>query len=71
MTRRKQAAPFARAASSEIMGRSLENGMSETYTNGHSKALHSKAKQATAPEALEEAGLTQLVICIGGIYASL
>lgn len=71
MTRRKQAAPFARAASSEIMERPLENGLREFYTNGHSKVPHSKAKQATAPEALEEAGLTLLVICIGGIYASL
>lgn len=71
MARRKQAAPLQRAASSEVMEAPLENGSSEIYTNGLSKAPHSKAEQATAPEALEQAGLTQLIICIGGIYASL
>lgn len=71
MARRKQAPPLQRAASSEVMEGPLRNGLSETYTNGHAKAPNSKAEQATGPEALEQAGLTQLIICIGGIYASL
>lgn len=71
MARRKQAAPLLRAASSEIMERPLENGSSELYMNGHSRAPRSKVEQATTPEVSEQAGLTQLIICIGGIYASL
>jgi len=71
MARRKQAAPLQRAASPEIMERPLGNGVSKAYTNGHAKAPNSKEEQATGPEALEQAGLAQLIICIGGIYASL
>ena len=71
MARRKQAAPLQRGASSEVMEKPLENGFSDIYTNGHSKPLPSKAQRTLAPEAPEQAGLTQLVICVGGIYASL
>ncbi|KAI9876444.1 MAG: UDP-galactose transporter [Pleopsidium flavum] len=70
MTRRKQAAPLQRVASSELMERPLENPPGHKHMNGHSKALDSKAKAPIAPDAPEQAGLTQLIICIGGIYAS-
>ena len=71
MARRKQAEPLQRRASFETMERSLEKASKDVYTNGHSKPANGRLEHPIAPEVPEQAGLTQLVICIGGIYASL
>lgn len=71
MARRKQAAPLQRAASSEIIERPLEKNTSPEHMNGHSKEINNLREETTTADAPEQAGLAQLIICIGGIYASL
>ncbi|KAI9806315.1 MAG: hypothetical protein M1825_006430 [Sarcosagium campestre] len=85
MARRKQATPIRREPSSEVIPaagessrntRSIENVSSQdsngipTKPNGTSKTLTSKATNAAPPAVHQPPGLTQLLICIAGIYVS-
>lgn len=74
MARQKQAAPLQRATSSELMHMIPDdlkaNGLEQANQNGtvQSSGNAQKSAQQTAPE---PPGLTQLAICVLGIYASL
>ncbi len=76
MARRKQVAPMQRINSGEIMRSPLDNSEKRTmYANGHigpRSSLSSSLKTTTAKGARQKpaAGLLQLLVCVGGIYAS-
>lgn len=75
MARQKQTAPSQRATSSELM-HLLPNGAEaqQKQRNGapQEHVANGTVSEKNAPEAAPEApGLTQLAICVLGIYASL
>lgn len=74
MARQKQATPLRREPSDfeSVNGHSIEKkGNGEAINGGAS--LASKPPSSTPMTAAEQkqAGITQLLICVGGIYASL
>jgi solute carrier family 35 (UDP-galactose transporter), member B1 len=67
MARRKQVAPMQRINSGEVMQPLPERAEQQAvYMNGHSKKIH----RPHAPKSSSSSGVVQLLICIGGIYAS-
>ena len=76
MARQKQAAPLRREPSDfeNMNGHSsssdykMANGK---IANGVVSAVSEAAREPPATESQKQAGLTQLVICIAGIYATL
>lgn len=64
MARTKQVAPTQRADSSEIM-QSLRD-TPEKHQNGHT----TQPLKSSQPQQQPQAGLVQLIFCVGGIYAS-
>ncbi|KAB8236331.1 UDP-galactose transporter [Aspergillus alliaceus] len=75
MARQKQATPLQRATSSELMHMPPEGSASQTkQQNGSAKEPvangNASKQQAAHGAALETPGLTQLAICVLGIYAS-
>lgn len=70
MARTKQASPLKREPS-HSNGLILENDdAGKTQSNGSAQLKEPIDKAAESAPA-EQAGITQLIICVGGIYASL
>ena len=76
MARRKQAAPLQRQPSDFDQGPPESPGHGWKQSNGNSPkseavTSNGNAKAPLSRASQEQAGLSQLVICIAGIYASL
>ena len=76
MARKKQAAPLQREPSDFNRGPPESPDHGWITTNGEaSRAIPAQAnemvREALAPAVSEQAGLMQLIICVGGIYISL
>jgi hypothetical protein len=79
MARKKQSTPLKRVPSDFTHGVPDQAELSRDKANGHANGNTSAnghtagtVQAALAPVLSEEkAGLTQLVVCVGGIYASL
>ena len=72
MARRKQVAPMQRINSGEIMQALPEKAEQQAvYLNGHSKTPGKSAQRLRAhTQPSSSSGVVQLLICVGGIYAS-
>ena len=72
MARHKQRTPMKREPSSELFPRSPSRHRAhvadEKATNGHATPTETAAAPHRAPK---QAGLSELIVCVGGIYASL
>lgn len=76
MARRKQAAPLQREPSDFSQGLPDSPSHGWKHTNGKTPksaaiASNGKPKEPNSSATQEQAGLTQLIVCIAGIYASL
>ena len=74
MARRKQVAPMQRINSGEVMLPLLEDAeQTAAYTNGHLAPAKGQTQTRDAiplSTSTPSAGIVQLLICVGGIYAS-
>ena len=73
MARRKQAVPLQRQTSNFDKGlpESPKDGWKHSNGNGALSPNEKPGTEELPPSIVEQAGPIQLIICVGGIYASL